>query len=508
MKTFAWLAALSLVVTMSACHLRRGAVEPGPGETPEELSAAGRVLHAVAGSVPQVVIRISSPSGTEERRTVGVVVGDPRRVLVDAAALSLQVGDGAEIGHTRAIEAVFHPGAEGEQTQAARIVHESAGAGLALLSLEGHAPSAVSLGDDVADGARAVLISIPMNARRLVAESGRVQSYVDTDEGRFMQHTAGQEAHATGAVFGADGELIGLQVTGSPGNRMAIPAVEISRRLQTPGPGETVRSESGEALTELLAEMRAQYRRSESGAGFIVSPPGGTAVRVRQTRSVISAEIDLGRLHVGNAIDALRSNYSDPVGACALKPHEGSDRLVWVARISAEAATADYLDYVIRTGVLQTARWQQIAAGQEPEYPYAHYPSGDEDELTSELAAIVHRSGLPTESSGQFHKIDPDADVPVFVNEFRGMAYIHAYSGGMPGSGEAEQEQIARTLVRRNWELRLGRLSLDQHLDLAWEAQVPVEHLTAECLSALVRICQDEVARLRSEHGSIPFNED
>ena len=439
MNRFLRLAVLGLIVTLSACQLQRGAVEPGPGESPQDLSAAGKVLETVSDSVPLVIVRVSSGSGTQERRTVGVVVGDRRLLLIDAAAISLETGDSTEVGHSRSIEAVFHPGADNEQRQTANVLRESAETGLALLAIDGKAPPAVPLGDDVADGARAVLITITMNSGRLVAESGRVRGYQDTSEGRFLRHTAGHETDATGPVFDTSGALIGLQTVAIPSERTAVPAVEIARWLQTPGEGELGPVEPGQVLAPLLSEVALQYRESESGVGYVVSAAGGTDVRVRQIEGIISAEIDIGSLHVGDAIDALRSNYSDPIGALALRPQEGTDQLVWVARLSAEAANADYLDYVMRIGVLQAARWQQIVAGQEPEYPYEHYPGGDEDENTSALARIVHSSDLPNEASGQAHKIYPEADVPVFVNAFRGMAYIYAYSGGMPGSDAAEQ---------------------------------------------------------------------
>ncbi|MFW5869079.1 MAG: S1 family peptidase, partial [Armatimonadota bacterium] len=414
---------------------------------------------------------------------------------------------GAGTGDPAQIEAVFHPDTDDERRQAARVVRESAESGMALLALEGDAPPAISPGDDVPDRARVVLITNPLNTARLVAEAGRVRRYADTDEGRFLQHTAGRDAEISGPVFDADGALIGMQVAAAPGEEMAIPAVEISQWLQMPGDEEVSATESGQVLGGILRGMGAQYREHTSGEGYLVSGPGGAEIRVRQTEDVISVEIELGSLHVGNAIDALRSNYSDPVGAFALKPREGADQLVWVARILAESANAEYLDYVTRVGVLQSARWEQIEAGQEPDYPYEHYPGGDEAALSSELATIVHRSGLSNEASGQAHKIYPESDVPVFVNEFRGMAYVHAYSGGVPGKDGSEQEQIARELVRRNWELPLGRLSLDKHRDLACEAQAPMEHLSTGYLAALVRVCQDEVARIKTEHGQIPFNE-
>jgi hypothetical protein len=283
--------------------------------------------------------------------------------------------------------------------------------------------------------------------------------------------------------------------------------VEIAQWLHTPVPDQLDLSKPGQVLGRILEDMDVQYRVSEAGNGYVLPRASETDLLVRQIEGIVSVEADLGTLHVGNAIEALRSNYSDPVGALALKPAEGADELMWVARIPADAANAAYLDYITQMADVQIERWRQIAAGLDPGYPYEHYPGGDETALSSELVEILNESGLPHEDSGEGHRINPGAEVPVYTNEFRGMAYVYAYSGGMPGKDEAEQEQMARELVRRTWELPLGRLSLDKYLDLAWEAQVPVQHLTPEYLKSLVRVGQTEITRIENTYGEIPFNE-
>jgi hypothetical protein len=497
-------------VTLPACDRQRGTVAPGPGETPAELDAAGEVLSAVGDSVPLVEITLTTSSETRQRRTTGVVIQDPPRVLIDSAPLNLAVGEGEaqQTAHTRAIAAIFHPGSEEQRSYPASVVRNSATHGLALLALDGATPPSIPLSDDVADGARAYLISIPFGANRLAVQAGAVVGYTDTEEGRFVRHSSGHGGDAAGPLVNSRGELVGLQTTGGPARNMAVSSVEIDRWLRTPDPGELPPAEPGQVIQDLLQQMDVRHQAATDGDGYLLPRPGGESIVLRQTEGIVSAQIVLGSLHVGDAVEALRYNYSDPVGSLCLRPREGADELVWTARFLADAATAGYLSYVTRMAEIQAARWRQLRAGLDVEYPYEHYPGGEEDALREQLEGIIQQSQIPYEVSGEAFEMHPEADVSVFTNEFRGMAYVYAYSGGMPGDDASERERIARELVRRNWQLPLGRLALDKHRDLAWEAQVPMEHLSAQYLAALTRVCQDEVSRLKERYGTVPFNEE
>lgn len=492
-----------------ACTIGRGTVAPRPGETPEELEAAGDVLAAVGGSVPVIDVRVSALAGSEQRRTVGVVVGENRRILMDATALSLEVGEGehAETAHTRSIKVVFHPGGDAERRRDGEVRRMSEEHGLALLSLSDEAPPALPLSDDVSDDSRCFLVGLPLSMSRPVVQAGRVRGYRQTSEGRFLAHTAGHDAHVTGPIVDPRGELIGLQIADTPGDRMAIPAVEIAGWMATPDPEELEPSEPGHVVGALLSTMDVPHRLNDAGRGYVLPRPDGADLVIEQVEGIISVRVDLGTLHVGDAIEGLRSNYSDPVGAIALRPVANGERVTWVARLPADVATAPYLSEVTRIASLQAERWRQLQAGLEPDYPYEHYPGGDEEAQETRLAEIIDETGLVCVESGDALKLNPEAAVPVFANVFRGMAYVYAYSGGMPGDGASEQEQTALSLLQRNWELPLGRLALDKHLDLAWEAQVPMDYLTADHLQMLVRVCQSEVARLKSTYGDVPFNE-
>lgn len=499
---------LGMTLLGGACDTRRGQVASRPGETTAELDAAGEALAAVGESAPLIEVRVSSAEASEERRSVGAVIGDDGRVVVDARTVSLHVGrdEDAGIAHTRSVEAVFHPGGDAERRYPATVLRESDREGVALLAVEGHAAPGLRLGDDLPDGARVFLIAAPFSMARLVAQPGSVSGYAEIgDGGRSIVHDAGGEQAPSGPLVDTDGAVIGLQLNTDP--RRAVPAVEIARWLQTPRDDELPPSDAGQVLERLLKRMDAHFRAAEPGGGCIVSRADGVDLRVRQIENVISVQVDLGALHVGDAIEALRSNYTDPVGALALGPGEGGGQLLWVCRLPVENTTASYLGYVFTIASAQSGRWRRLEAGLEPDYPYDLYPGGDEATHGERLLQVVRSSSLQHELSGEGYKLQPDADVPVFVNIFRGMAYVYAYSGGIPGTDAFEQEQVARSLLGRNWELPLGRLALDKHKDLAWEAQVPIEHLSPRYLEALTRICASEIARLTSEYGDVPFNE-
>ncbi len=504
-------ASIALVVVMAllpgACDVRRGQVAPQPGETAAEMDAASQTLSAVADSTPLIEVSVLAANGGEQRRTVGAVVGEHRRILADASVIALSVGEGegAGVAHTRTIEAIFHPGSDDERRVPASVLRESAEDGLALLAVDA-AEAALPLSDDLPDGTPVFLIATPMNMTRLAAEAGEVREYSDEGGRRSIMHTAGRDSGAAGPLMDADGDLVGLQITGADGGPVTVPAVEIARWLRQPAGGELPPTEPGQVVERLLRQMDVDFRAAPGG-GFIVPQADGAEVFVQQREDLITVQVPLGSLDAGDAIEAVRAGYPDPVGAPALRPTDQGEELTWVARVPAADAAAGYLSYVVAMGAAQSARWGRLQAGIESEFDYDVYPGGDEDAQETRLLATIEETSLAHESSGNGWKLEPESAVPVYVSVFRGMAYVYAYSGGLPGEGEGEQDQVAHELLRRNWELRQGRLSLDKYLDLAWEAQVPMDYLTPRQLEVLVRSGAAEVAALKSRYGVVPFNE-
>jgi len=100
-----------------------------------------------------------------------------------------------------------------------------------------------------------------------------------------------------------------------------------------------------------------------------------------------------------------------------------------------------------------------------------------------------------------------DNDVKVGASIYRGMVYIHSYTGGMPGDSRAQQGVTAIELLKRNWDDPFGRLSLDADDDLVWESQVPSEFLTPDYLAILTSTCANQVAAFWEVYGQVPFNE-
>jgi len=506
-------ASLALIVVLAllpgACDIRRGEVAPGPGETSAELDAAATVLTSVAGSTPLIEVRLQAAGGGAQRRTVGAVVGEQQRIIVDASAIALLVGDGenAVAAHTRTIEAVFHPGADGERRVTATVLRQSAEQGLALLAIDAGDEVSLPFSDDLPNGTDIFLLATPLNMTRLVVESGSVSEYATGAGGRSIAHTAGQVDSPTGPLVDVEGQLVGLQVGIGDGTRRTIPAVEIAQWLERPGEDETAPVEPGQVVERLLRQMDVDFRAAGSSGGFVVPQSDGMEVLVRQTENTITVQVDLGALHAGDAVEAVRAGYSDPVGALALRPANGGEQLVWVARLSATDANAGYLSYVVAMASAQAGRWSQLQSGLEPDFPYDLYPGGDEDAQNARLLEIIEATALAHEASGEGWKLEPEAAVPIYITVFRGMAYVYAYSGGLPGDGASEQDQVARVLLRRNWQLPIGRLALDKYLDLAWEAQVPMDYLTSRQIAAFNRAGAAEVAALKSKYGDIPFNE-
>ena len=78
--------------------------------------------------------------------------------------------------------------------------------------------------------------------------------------------------------------------------------------------------------------------------------------------------------------------------------------------------------------------------------------------------------------------------------------------GGMPGDGEDERAAIAISLLESNYVDPFGRRSLDQDLDLVWEAQVPLAALNPDYLVLLAEACAAQVEGYKSEYGDVPFN--
>ncbi len=494
---------------VAGCRRQQPGAAPPPAQTSVELEGAGRLLEHVGDRVPLVKVDIRGAGGGESRIATGAVVTSEGGILVAAAPLSLAIDEAGQAGDAlaRSIMASF-PGGDAGDTRECTAERINADARLALLTAAPPGLEPLEFGGDLAAGDRVYVLGTAPGLTEVAAYAGKALRYEGSGEARMLLHTAGAETGAAGPVFDRDGRLVALQVASASAEaqRSAIAADAIARWLQSPPEDETAPAEPGVVLPRLLEAAQLDYRASEEG-GYALADAGGLDVRVEQRESLVAVTVALGVLEIGHEVEALRFNYMDPLGSLALKASGRAEVLRWTAKIHVDAAKPEYLSYAVRVAGEQARRWQAIRAGIEAEQPYDLYPGGNESELEKRLDELVEASGLAYEETADGYRLRPQANVPVYVKIYRGMGYVHAYSGGMPGTGDVERDEIARALLRRSWEMPLGRLALDRYDDLAWEAQVPMQHLTPGYLQMLVRAGESEVTHLVSTYGDIAFNE-
>jgi hypothetical protein len=492
-------AVIILPLAWVGCDNRRGQVPPRPGQSSAELAAAAEVLQQTCQSLALVEMETLGSDGRATHRSVGAVLSDDGHILAPAGAIIAAPGDGEASGpvYTRSITVTLKAGHPDERRYEATVVRESADLGLALLQIDAEGLKTIPLGDDLADDAEVYLIASPMGMSRLAAFAGTVLGYEETEAGRVLRHDAGGSAAGAGPVVDRQGRLVGMLSAPSHGDgeaAVAVPSVEVAEWLESPA------EETNAELERLLAPSGVAYHPAEE-CGFSVPYEGGLEVRVAQRDDLIVATVTLGALEPTMGLEALRFNYTDPVGALALDDGE----LLWIARIPTAAATPEYIRLLTDVGVTQASRWEEVVAGQESDPPYGLYPGGEESAVKDRLASVLSQTGLDYAAQENGHVIQPEAEVPVYLSTYLGMVWAYAFSGGMPGSTEAEKEQNARELLLRNATTMLGRLSLDSYDDLAWEIQVPHERLTPNYLENLVRIGVREVSAVKSIYGYVPF---
>ena len=123
------------------------------------------------------------------------------------------------------------------------------------------------------------------------------------------------------------------------------------------------------------------------------------------------------------------------------------------------------------------------------------------------LKQLIAATELQSEEKEDYFLLPYDNDVTVAASIFRGMVYVRAYTGGMPGENRGEQALIAIQLLKRNWNDSFGRLALDGDNDLVWESQVPFDFVTPDYLAILTGTCATQVASFWEEYGHVPLNE-
>ena len=513
-----WPAALVALLSLclSGCP-RTGA--PGPGQAdqpkpPPGSEKAGAVLDKVAGAVVRVEVTLHLSSGRQMLAGSGFVASDDGLVLTSAQAISALRADpdgGEEIATARIIEVVLHPGTDQESTVIASVVRENADLGLALLKLTPPPGESLRLADaGPADGATVFAcgcvtglgeVSVrPAAASGSQAIGGRelVQLDVPPDPGS-----------AGGPVVGEDGSVLGLQTAAGADEQtgqLVIPAGVINAWLASSPASDPKPPKPGEAVRKLVEQAGLSHTGGEEGI-FTVPFDNGVQVTVHQSGRYVRAFVALDRYDPQTGLRALAYNYYDPIGKLSVYTWQGEDRIIWESQVPMKYASAEYLKMMARMAATGVERWRDFLKGKEPQDWYDVYPGGDEDALTAELERTIIAAGATPERDGESFKIE-QGEVTVWARVFRGMAWIHAFTGGMPGESKQEQLTNAEDCLRRNWQDPMGRLSVDEHNDLGWEMQAPVAMLTPQYLNEIVSNGALQISNIWTRYGHVPFNEE
>lgn len=497
-----------LLLCAAGCRRPAGKqVPPRPGETAQELEAASEVIEQVSGGVVLLRVSVQGDGTTEHRTATGAVVGEGNQIVCRAEPLVMALSDETRPAFARWILAVVNPGTPAERAYDCAVLRESSDAGLALLSIQGEALAPVQFAEGVKRGDAVFTVSAARELGRLVVHAGIVRGVRESDGQRLLEHTAGGPLGAAGPLFDVDGRLAGLTTgeTTSAGLQLALPADRLQSWLASPPSDEETPIQSGKHLGSLLRASEMVYSEAEDG-GYILPFDNGVDVKVRQTDNLVSTSVDIGPYEAGWALEALRFNYSDPIGSVALGPD--GRRMVWLARIPIDFATPEYLRYATSVGATQAKRWAGLRAGEDVISVDGLYPGGESEALMPRLEEAVAASGLPYEPSEHGFELRPEAGDALLVTIYSGMVWCYDYIGGMPGEDSEEQERIAEELLQRNWHCIAGRFSLDRYNDLLWEALVPIEHLQARHLTVIVNIGTRQVREVKAAYGVVPFNED
>jgi len=262
----------------------------------------------------------------------------------------------------------------------------------------------------------------------------------------------------------------------------------------------------GDAIEALLDESGLEYGPSNNGV-FAIPYENDVTVFVHQNRTYLRVFVPQETYEPEQGLRALVFTYYDPVGKMSVYTHEGAELMTWETQVRLRDMQPGYLKFIADVAATQAERWRGFVKGEEPEDWYNLYPGGDEDAVSGKLEAILTSTlGSGFEKTETSFKI-PGENVDVWTQPFRGIVYIHAFAGGMPGEDQAEQLVNAEECLRRNFKDPLGRLSLDNDNDMVWEVQVPVEYLTSAMLRETISMCKAQVTDWWDKYGQVPFNE-
>ncbi len=456
----------------------------------------------------------------------GFVVSPDGNIITNAHVVSMvtenQVG-GTVVAESRDVEVVFHPGTAQEQTFPAQVLREHHEHDLALLKIERATPVYLELADSDAVPETSAIYACghPLGLREISIRTGTVTAHRTWEGKPYVEHDASaEEGNSGGPVVLADGRVIGVHtltlVSSGMLTKFAIPSNVVIAWLATDAADDPPPAIPGKALRDLLAATDLTFEEPEAG-NFAIPYDNDVTIVAHEYEDFLRLHCDLGQLPGGSrllqgycAMEALRFNYTDPVGRLSLWDRgENGLVLYWECQVPMSMATGDYLRTIADIGANQVARWGAVLRAEQPGEPSELYPGGTEEEIATMVEGLkqqIEQAGLNFEQTETTFEMPYDNEVTVRSTIYKGMVWTYAYTGGMPGQSPADQGQIAIELLKRNWDDPLGRLSLDSDTDLVWETQVPSSFLTPDYMAILSATAASQVADFIEQYDKIPFN--
>lgn len=495
-------------------------------QSPERVST-DQVLERIKDAVVLVETTLQLPEGEIGGTGSGFVINNEGRIITNAHVISPVVtgDDGrSEVAVSREIRVIFHPGTDEERAYSAEVVREHPGIDLALLKIDAATPVWLELGDSAAipQTAKVIACGHPLGLREISLRTGTVTAHRTFEGKQYLEHDAeADDGNSGGPVVDETGRVVGVHtatfMSENMSTKWAIPSNVLREWLRSDpandppvqmaaagGGGSALASP---AVEDLLDRSGLSYTRLDSGI-FELPYSNEATVYVHEVDDLLRVYTIYGEITADDAALALRFTYNDPVGRFSVHKQDGNDVLYWEAQVPMGIASPDYLRDLADIAASQIENFDNVLSGREQlGTPTALYPGGDPDALYAELRTILDDSGLTySDFDEETFEIPFENGVTVYAKIYRGVAYIHCYTGGVPGGDPSSARQFALELLQRNWYDPVGRLAMDEDYDVVWESQIPMTYLTPDYLYIVANIASTQVEDFLKKYGEIPFN--
>lgn len=522
-------------LTLTGCPSGEGGDATATTDSPSGGDEA--VLAKIRGAVVLVENTMSMPDGSEIVGTgSGFCINNQGRIITNAHVVSpvLELEDGSSaLALSRTVEVTFNAGTDGEKSHPAAVVRENPEMDLALLKIEAETPQYLDLADSetIPQLAKLIACGHPLGLREISLRPGVLTARRTLEGRRMIEHDAeADNGNSGGPIVDERGDVVGVhtwtRISANMSTKFAIPANDLrdwlrsdpatdppvyfasagGTRVAAVGEG---RPEAGAttAVEDLLKESGLSYSFFE-GDTYAIEYENDATVYVHQWDNYLHAYVIFGELTEDAATRALAFTYHDPVGRFGLRDDDDGPRLLWEAQVPMSVIKPEYVRELCDVGASQVENfllYLQDKVGLET--PTDLYPGGDNAADYATLDGMLKETGLTYEVfDEENYKVPFDNDVVVYVKAFNGVAYIHSYTGGIPGDSVEGDERKAEGMLRFNWQDPLGRLALDGDYDVVWECQVPMKYMSADYLYVICNVASERVAEYWDTFGKIPFN--